>query len=159
MQVQVNEKVRLESITKAGIDSLFPLFFEDIEELNRWFGFDRDYSIQNEYQYLATRLPPFDDAILVLYQNVLCGRFGLYDYSPAEGCVYMYYWISSRFRRKGIARVCMGAMLEYLRGLDIHEVRFDVDIDNTASISLLSGFPNIKQKEMGKKRAIFSCPL
>lgn len=107
MKLIVNPDIRLESITKETTEALYPLFMEDIRELNRWFGFDADYSIQNDYHYLDNRKPPYDDAIVVFYRGVPCGRFGLYDYSPGENSIYMYYWISSRFRRKGIALAAM----------------------------------------------------
>lgn len=53
MNLIVNENIRLESISKETTEALFPLFMEGIAELNRWFGFDPDYSINNDYQYLA----------------------------------------------------------------------------------------------------------
>lgn len=84
MKLIVNPDIRLESITKETTEALYPLFMEDIRELNRWFGFDADYSIQNDYHYLDNRKPPYDDAIVVFYRGVPCGRFGLYDYSPGE---------------------------------------------------------------------------
>lgn len=76
MEVTVNREIRLESIDKSSTDALYPLFMEDISELNRWFGFDSDYSIQNDYRYLETRKPPYDDAIVIFYQDTPCGRLG-----------------------------------------------------------------------------------
>lgn len=158
MKYTVNSDIYLESITRSSTDALYPLFMEDIGELNRWFGFDPDYSIQNDYQYLETRRPPFDDAAVIFYQGSPCGRFGLYDYCSEEHRIFMYYWVSSRFRRKGIARLCMGAMLDYLRDLDIKEVCFDVHRENLASIALLEGYPKIQLK-IQEKHLIYSCFL
>lgn len=158
MNLIVNENIRLESISKETTEALFPLFMEDIAELNRWFGFDPDYNINNDYQYLEARELPYDDAIVVIYQGLPCGRFGLYDYSPEENSLYMYYWISSRYRRKGIALTAMGSMLEYLRQLHVREVLFDVDRENTGSIKLLEDYPDIRLKSQ-EKRLIYSSLL
>lgn len=156
MKLTINDKIRLESITKETTEALYPLFMKDIAELNKWFGFDANYSIQNDYQYLDARQPPYDDAIVVFYCNEPCGRFGLYDYNCEEHSIFMYYWISSRFRRKGIAYTVMKVMLEYLQELQINEVLFDVDRENSASIKLLEKYPDIRLKEDGK-RLIYSC--
>lgn len=158
MKLVINDEISLESITKETTEALYPLFMEDIAELNKWFGFDADYSIQNDYQYLGTMQPPYDDAIVVLYRNEPCGRFGLYDYNCDEHSIFMYYWISSRFRRKGIACAVMKAMLEYLRELQIEEILFDVDGENSASIRMLEKYPDIRLKEEGK-HLIYSCSL
>ena len=158
MNLVVNDDIRLESISKETTEALFPLFMEDIVELNRWFGFDPDYSIKNDYQYLEERKLPYDDAIVVIYRGVPCGRFGLYDYTPKESSLYMYYWISSHYRRKGIALAAMGSMLEYLQQLHVKEVLFDVDRENTSSIKLLEHYPNIRLKSQ-EKRLIYSSLL
>lgn len=156
MEVTVNREIRLESIDKSSTDALYPLFMEDISELNRWFGFDSDYSIQNDYRYLETRKPPYDDAIVIFSQGEPCGRFGLYDYNGKENSIFMYYWVSSRFRQRGIGLACMEAMLQYLRELGIKEVLFDVDRENSASIRLLQKIPEIRLKSK-EKRLLYSC--
>ena len=148
----VNSDIALKSITKELTDSLYPLFMQDIKELNRWFGFDADYSIQNDYQYLEVRKPPYDDAIVILYRGEPCGRFGLYDYNFEQKSIYMYYWIASRFRRNGIARAGLEAMLVYLKDLDIKEVLFDVDKENLASVCLLESYPGVRLKREEKHR-------
>ncbi len=158
MKFIVNPDIRLESITKETTEALYPLFMEDITELNKWFSFDTDYSTQNDYQYLNNRKQPYDDAIVVLYRDTPCGRFGLYGYKPAENSLYMYYWISSPFRRKGIARTAMGSVLEYLRGLSVWKVLFDVDRQNFSSIELLGKNPDI-YLESEEKHLIFACDL
>lgn len=158
MKLVVNPDICLESITKETTEALYPLFMEDISELNRWFGFDADYSIENDYRYLDSRNPPYDDAIVVFYRGTPCGRFGLYGYEPVESSLYMYYWISTRFRRKGIAIGAMGPVLEYLRYLAVREVMFDVDRENYASIELLRKYPGIYLKSEGK-HLIFACGL
>lgn len=158
MKLFVNNEIRLESISQETTEALYPLFMEDITELNKWFGFDPDYSIKNDYQYLENRMLPYDDAIVVVYHNTPCGRFGLYEYDSKESSIYMYYWISSRFRRKGIALAVMRSILEYLKGLHIREVLFDVDKENIASIRLLERYPNICLKSQNK-RLTYSCTL
>lgn len=158
MQIKINHDLRLESITMESTETLYPLFCEDIEELNRWFGFDKDYSIENDYQYLEIRKPPYDDAIVIYYQGQPCGRFGLYDYNSQENSIFMYYWVSSRFRRKGIGQSCLIAMLQYLRELKIREVLFDVDKANSASVRLLQKIPTVQLKSK-EKRLIYSCIL
>lgn len=154
----VNNEICLESITKSSTEALYPLFVEDIAELNRWFGFDVDYSIENDYRYLEIRKPPYDDAIVILFRGAPCGRVGLYDYNKEESSIFMYYWVSSRYRRKGIARASMGAMLEYLREIHIKEVQFDVDQENIDSVSLLGKFPEIRLKSK-EKRLVYSCRI
>lgn len=158
MKIILNDKIILESITKETAETLYPLFMEDISELNRWFGFDSDYSINNEYQYIEERKLPYEDAIIVIYYGVPCGRFGLYDYNPLENSLYMYYWISSRYRRKGIASTVMGFMLEYLQRLHVKEVLFNVDRENTGSINLLENRQNVRLKSQDK-HLIYSCLL
>lgn len=158
MQIQINRELRLESITRESLETLYPLFREDIEELNRWFGFDTDYSIENEYRYLEARKPPYDDAVVIFYQDAPCGRFGLYDYNGKENSTFMYYWVSSRFRQRGIGLACMKVMLQYLRELGIKEVLFDVDEENSVSIRLLQKIPEIRLK-LKEKRLLYSCPL
>ena len=158
MEVTVNREIRLESIDKSSTDALYPLFMEDISELNRWFGFDSDYSIQNDYRYLETRKPPYDDAIVIFYQDMPCGRLGLYDYNSGQSSVFLYYWVSSRFRKKGIGLSCVKAMLPYLKDLGIKEVCFDVDEANEASIRLLEKVPEIRLKSK-ERRLLYSCLL
>ena len=60
MKIQINLELKLESITRESTEALYPLFCEDIGELNRWFGFDTDYRIENDYRYLEMRKPPYD---------------------------------------------------------------------------------------------------
>ena len=155
MKRVVNDRIRLESITKETTEALYPLFMEDIAELNRWFGFDADYSIQNDYNYLEERKLPYDDAIVIFYDGQPCGRFGLYDYDSTPKAIFLYYWVSSRFRRKGIARACMEAMLEYLKELKINEVLFEVDRENLASLKLLEHVPGVCLKS-AEKHLIYS---
>ena len=158
MKIQINLELKLESITRESTEALYPLFCEDIGELNRWFGFDTDYRIENDYRYLEMRKPPYDDTIVIFYQDTPCGRFGLYDYNCEEGLVFLYYWVSSRFRRRGIGLSCMKAMLQYLKDLDIKEVCFDVDEANEASIRLLEKLPEIRMKSK-ERHLIYSCLL
>lgn len=158
MKLIVNGEISLESVSKESTEALYPLFMEDIAELSKWFGFDADYSIQNDYQYLNIRKPPYDDAIIIFYRNKPCGRFGLYDYNSKDNSIFAYYWVSSHFRRKGIASAVMKAMLEYLRELQVKEVLFDVDKENLASIQLLEKHPDICLQSM-EKRLTYSCLL
>ena len=137
MYRKVDDHITLSSMTEESARLLFPLFREDISELVRWFGFDEKYSLENELQYLAERVLPYDDAIIPFWDGVPCGRIGLYDHDADRHSIYLYYWISSRYRRRGIATVCIRAVLDHLRSIGIREVLFDVDRDNFASIHLL----------------------
>lgn|GEM_PF-6173340 len=113
----------------------------------RWFGFDESYSLENEMQYLAERSGPYDDALVVCWDGIPCGRIGIYDHDAECQSIYIYYWISSRYRRRGIARRCICAALDYLRTIGIHEVLFDVDRENLPSIRLLERIPGVYVKE------------
>lgn len=154
----VNDEISLASVSRESTEALYPLFLEDIVELNKWFGFDVDYTIQNDYQYLNSRKPPYNDAIIIFYHNKPCGRFGLYDYNSEDNSIFVYYWVSSHFRRKGIASAAMKTILEYLRELQVKEALFDVDKENLSSIKLLEKYPNMHIKA-AEKHLIYSCLL
>ena len=147
MYKQIDNHLTLASLTPESARQLFPLFREDIADLIRWFGFDENYSMEHELQYLSERVLPYDDAIIPSWDGTPCGRIGIYDYDAKERSIYLYYWISSRFRRKGIARLSIAGMLDHLRSLGIRQVLFDVDRVNLPSINLLQNLPGVYVKD------------
>ena len=147
MYHRVDNHMILSSMTEKSARLLFPLFREDIAELVRWFGFDVSFSMESEMQYLAERVLPYDDAIIVHWDGIPCGRIGIYDFDEDNHSIFLYYWVSSRYRRIGIARNSIRAALDFLRSIGIQEVLFDVDRDNLPSVNLLESLPGVFVKD------------
>lgn len=162
MAAMMNQEVSIALMTRTSARQVFPLFRDDMDELVRWFAFDPDYSLENDYNtIISDSQTSYSRTFIVFFKGIPCGRIGLYDYDEASRSIYLYYWVSSQYRRQHIASHGISLALQYVREMDaaIARVCFDVNRENDVSLAMLRKIPGITEEPIDKKRIMLSVKL
>ena len=156
MNLVISKEITLSSINRDNATALFPLFKAEIRELSKWFPFDEDYSLEDDYEYIKEKKPPYEEAFIILYNGKACGRIGFYDYDEQRKEIYIYYWVAKAYRRKQIARDSLKGIISYLQTLHIKKALFDINKDNYDSIAFIKCLDKAELENEEKDYYVFS---
>ncbi len=141
MQIKVDENIYLLTPSLNDALAIYNLETEDRNELKNIFSFITDeYSIDDEIEFIKS-LENDKYLFYIFYDHQVCGKLGLYDLVEKENAMSIYYYVSSKYRRKHIAEKSIQTILNHaFNNLGLKKILFYVNDNNRPSLNLVSKF-------------------
>lgn len=143
--IKINDEIDLKRPNLEDVSIIYRYMEEDRDNLIHIFTRIENNTMENEKKRMK-QLTKDNFMFYIYYKGEVCGEIGLYDYSEMNKYASIYYYISSRFRNKGIATNTVLFFLRYaFQNYDLNKIQFFINEDNKQGVMLVEklGIPYI----------------
>ncbi len=139
MDLHVDDQVKLELIDIHHAESLFNLASENREHLKQWMPWiDYMHDIDFMHRFVSNSKQRYADgheyAYVILFNDIIVGRIGVYKIDPQNKIGEIGYWISEEYQGYGITTKSCATLINFcFKDVLLHRIEIKCATENYKS--------------------------